>query len=241
MKQRTVPRPFNAVSLRVFALVFMALDHMWGTVIAGNMWMHLLGRLAFPIFAFQIAEGYYHTKNVRNYALRLLIFGVLSEIPFNLMLTGSWFFPFHQNVMFTLLLGLLALQKADRARQAATVRQRILAGAAAVGLALLADVFLVDYGSIGVLTILVFGLFRNFRGARLCQLAGMVVLHILLMKGLTLNFGPISFPAQGLAVGALALIWLYNGQQGPRSRGLQIFFYLFYPLHMLLLFSFSLF
>ena len=66
MKQRKLP--FHAVTLRVLALVFMLLDHMWATVVPGNLWLTCLGRLAFPIFAFMTAEGFHHTKNIKKYA-----------------------------------------------------------------------------------------------------------------------------------------------------------------------------
>ena len=97
----------NSNALKILAMAFMLLDHLWATIIPDNQWMTCVGRLAFPIFAFMISEGYVHTSDFKKYAKRLLIFGLISEIPFNLMSAGGFFFPFHQNVMFTLLLGLL--------------------------------------------------------------------------------------------------------------------------------------
>ena len=231
----------NAATLRWLALGFMLLDHMWATVIPGNVWMTRVGRLAFPIFAFQAAEGYFHTSDFKKYSLRLLGFGLLSEIPFNLMMGGAVFYPFHQNVMFTLLLGLLALRLLDRARQQESRKQRILAGLGALGLVLLGTVGLVDYGGRGVLTVVAFGLLRGFPGARLCQLLAMVLLNIVDFPGeqllLSLPWGTLEFPAQGFAVLALIPIWLYTGEKGPRSKALQWGSYLFYPLHMLLLYG----
>ncbi len=96
-------------ALQGLALVFMLIDHTWATIVSGNQWMTCVGRLAFPIFAFLITEGYAHTRDWKVYAKRLFWFGVISEIPFNLMIFSSPIFPFHQNVMFTLLLGLLSI------------------------------------------------------------------------------------------------------------------------------------
>ena len=75
--------------------------------------MRLVGRVAFPLFAFMIAEGAAHTRDRRRYALRLLLLAVISEIPFDLVAGGTWLFPADQNTVFTLLLGLLAVWAGD--------------------------------------------------------------------------------------------------------------------------------
>ena len=235
--------PFNAVALRCLALAFMLLDHLWASVVPGNDWMNYVGRLAFPIFAFQVAEGYFHTSSFKQYAKRLLLFGLLSEIPFNLFLSGSWVYPFHQNVMFTLLLGLLALRQMDKARQENTWKQWVFSGLLLATFALTGEWALVDYGAKGVLTVVAFGMLRDFRGARLCQLAAMVLLHLVRFQGrqlpLEMGFGTLYFPVQGFAVLALLLIWLYNGEKGPRNRLIQYGSYGFYPVHFLILYGFS--
>ena len=110
----------SASALRLLAILFMLLDHMWATVIPGNNWMTYAGRLAFPIFAFQIVEGFYHTSDRKQYTKRLLILALISEIPFDLMYVSSPLFLFHQNTVFTLLLGLWAITALDSARVAGT-------------------------------------------------------------------------------------------------------------------------
>ena len=78
----------SSVWLHVFAMVFMLMDHMWATVFTNAQWLTQVGRLAFPIFAFMIVEGYTYTGNLKKYVLRLLCFAVITEIPFNLMVGG---------------------------------------------------------------------------------------------------------------------------------------------------------
>ena len=103
----------DANALKIIAVVLMMLDHLWASVIPGNRWMTMLGRCAFPIFAFMVAEGYVHTSDVKKYMKRLFVFALISEIPFNLFYIGAPIFPFHQNVMFTLLYGLLILYQLE--------------------------------------------------------------------------------------------------------------------------------
>ena len=239
---QTVRKPFggiNANTLRFLALGFMLLDHLWATLISGNLWMTCLGRLAFPIFAFQIAEGFFHTHDRRRYAMRLLIFAVISEIPFNLMMESSMIFPFHQNVMFTLLLGLMSISCIEKLRNRPNGKTVVKMVLALLGILLLATIGFVDYGPLGVLTVVTFYLFRGFRGVWILQLAAMLMMNVFLFEGQTIPFHLanqlIEFPIQGFAVFALFPIWLYNGQKGHSSRALQYGAYAFYPVHMLIL------
>ena len=232
----------NANALRLIACVLMVLDHMWATLVPGNDWMTLAGRMAFPIFAFQIAEGYLHTSNWKRYAKRLLIFAIISEIPFDLVQGGTVLYPWDQNVMFTLLLGLLSIAALDRFKREKTVKRGIQALLAVVGCCLLAEITFVDYRSPGVLTVVAFWACRNFRGARLCQLVIMVLLHQFCFQGwyLPVNLFGYSFELQTQAFAVLALIpiWLYNGEKGRhRGRAVQYASYIFYPLQFLVLYA----
>ena len=87
-------------------MLFMLMDHLWATLLPAQDWLTCVGRVAFPIFAFMAVEGYFHTHSFKKYAQRLLVFALLSEIPFDLMYGGTWFYPVHQNVIWTFLLGL---------------------------------------------------------------------------------------------------------------------------------------
>jgi len=211
----------NAAHLRVLALFLMLLDHMWATVVPGNLWMHCVGRLAFPIFAFQAAEGYHHTRDFKGYCKRLALFALISEIPFNLMIMSFPVFPPHQNVMLTLLLGLLACRAWDEQKWWKLAL-----------IALAGVVTFPDYGVLGVGTVLSF---HVLRGQGLLQLAMLVVINWFGYEGQQLVLGTFKLPIQAFAILSIIPIWLYNGKKGGGGKWLQYGSYLFYPLHMLVL------
>ena len=219
MKQK--PFSLNATHLRILALVLMLLDHLWGTVVPGNDWMTYVGRMAFPIFAFQAAEGYHHTHDFKGYCKRLALFALVSEIPFNLMISGSPIFPFHQNVMLTLLFGLLACRAYDR--------RKILA---MLGWMVLGAFTLPDYGIMGITTVLAFHVFRDWKWAQLLML---IAINWFGLEGQELIFGSFKMPLQAFAILAFIPIALYNGEKGRGGKALQYGSYIFYPLHMLIL------
>ena len=252
MKQNTMTRqmapsplktkPFggvDAMTLRLLALGLMLMDHMWATVISGNMWMTYAGRLAFPIFAFQVTEGFFYTSDRRKYMKRLLLFGLIAEVPFDYMMSSSPFFWFHQNVMFTLALGLWMITSLEKLREKRNVKQGLKTALVLAVASLLALIGFVDYGVMGVWTVVLFYLCRGFGGAWIGQLIGMVFLNIIWFKGESLVFQlmgrEIWFPTQGFAVLSLIPIWLYNGKKGSYGKVMQTASYWFYPVHMLLL------
>ena len=106
----------TSFGLHVFAMAFMLLDHLWATILTSQEWMTNVGRLAFPIFAFMIVEGYFHTRNRKKYMGRMLAFACISEIPFNLITGGRWINPFHQNVLWTFLIAMVCMLAIDKVK-----------------------------------------------------------------------------------------------------------------------------
>ena len=240
MDNRTKTFGISALTLKLLAMTFMLLDHLWATVWSVP-WFALVGRLAFPIFAFQIAEGFFLTSDRRRYILRLLVFALISEIPFNLILADSAFYPLHQNVMFSFLIALLLMQWMERERG----NPLGFAGVSAVCV-LLATVLglatFVDYYHYGVLMVLLFYWTRGMRFAWLVQLLGMLYINDA-MAGLvypvTLFGQTVEIGQQMIAVLALVPIWLYNGEKGYSSKAVQLACYWFYPVHLSVLYGLS--
>lgn len=174
--------------------------------------MRIIGRISFPLFAFLLVEGFLHTRNVRRYAGDLLLFALLSEIPWNLAHSGRLIHG-GQNVLFTLLFGLLGQwvirdYQGDRRKKAALL----------AGLLILSIVFRADYGCNGFGFILMLYLLREQKLYR--AVVGCCVL-----------------PARWIAGLAFIPISLYNGRRGfIRSKPLKYMFYLIYPVHLLALY-----
>ena len=231
----------SAAALHILAMAFMLMDHLWATLLPAQAWLTHVGRIAFPIFAFMAVEGYFHTRSFKRYAQRMLLFAVLSEVPFDLMYGGTVFYPVHQNVIWTLLLGLLGIRLMEAVRARGKRWAYILTCAAVVALGYVIGMLsMVDYYGVGVLTVFVFYFFRERRWwALLGQIAALYWLNVELLGGqmflLTLFGREIELCEQGLALLALVPIWLYRGRQGHHSKVFQYACYAFYPVHMLVL------
>lgn len=239
----------SSSTLKLIAITAMLIDHIGAVVLepvvmqsgtinlaSGNipglfivdMFLRLvIGRIAFPIFCFMLVEGFQRTSNVYKYAIRLLGFAVLSEIPFDLAVNGSWMDNSYQNVFFTLFFGLLVMILAEKADSMG--RNKWFAGGLKLVclLAGMAGAWLLhtDYGAYGVFCIAVLYFFQGSKKKQL--LAGSAAFiggDLLFNGGLTELLSPLGF----LAVAQ------YNGERGLRMKYV---FYLFYPVHLLVLYG----
>ncbi len=225
-------RGLDGGALKGIAAALMLMDHVGAILLPEVPVLRCVGRLAFPIFAFFIAEGYAHTRDFGRYFRRLAILAVVSEIPFNLE-NGAVFDLTRQNVLFTFCLALLTLRGLE-----ALGRERGFGRWAGCGLVLAAgfaagELLRTDYGGWGVVTVALLYLCRDGKYAKLWLLLAMAAVNGLGMGSLTMPFFGGEIPIQIFAVAALPMIWLYNGQAGP--KGLRRAFYVFYPAHLLVL------
>ena len=222
----------SSFALHIIAMIFMLCDHMWATILDYE-WLTCIGRIAFPIFAFLITEGYIHTSNINKYIKRMVIFAIITEIPFNLMVSASPIYPFHQNVLWTFVISLLTLKylSFDNTKN---IFKSILIILLAI---IIATVTMCDYFGAGVMMVVGFYIFRK---SKLLQLLMMIYVNMILLQGYSYPIDIAGytyyFPQQGFALLSLIFIWLYTGKQGYHAKWFKIFCYAFYPLHMLILY-----
>lgn len=211
----------DRAQLKLIAVVSMLIDHVGAVFFENAVWMRCVGRLAMPIFCFFIAEGYFHTRDRKKYLLRIGLFALIAEIPFDLAFYDSLAYWGHQNVMCTFFLAILAMLAFDECKARWDGKKGLAFGtAAAIVLALAATLAKTDYGAYGVALVFLFYIMRE-RGL-LAQVAAALMYMLF-----TRNVG-ISLWAMASAVPIL----MYNGEKG---RSLKWFFYCFYPGHLLII------
>ena len=218
-------------ALKLMAILSMTIDHIGVHLFPDCQLLRILGRLALPIFAYMIAEGCRYTRNPRKYLLTILAVAVLCQVVFFL---AMW--SLYQCILVTFTLSILLIQSLDRARtqethQAAVITGLIWVGVTfvCVGLPWILDHtdFAIDYGLWGVLLPVLIYLGRDQKERLLLTGMGLVILA-LSFSGLT----------QWFSLLALPLLALYNGQRGKWR--MKYFFYVYYPLHLVVIYGISL-
>jgi hypothetical protein len=198
----------------------MIIDH-YGAIFKSGVYAYrIIGRISFPIYCFLLVEGYFHTSDVKKYGTRLLLFALISELPFDFAFYGK-INMFHQNIFFTLFIGLAALYFIDdregkyRMKKSHVVALAILA----------ATILFTDYMYIGIIYILAFYYARNFDKTKRLAITAFAMLVVNLVSGSGL---------QHFSLLSLFFIYLYDGTLGPKNKFMQILFYAAYPAHLML-------
>lgn len=212
----------------------MLSDHIGDSILGRFSFLNLIGRISFPIFAFQTMQGYINTKNLKKHMIKLLIFACISQIPFMLFLS-TFTTNIYLNVLFTFLLGICALYIYDKCNN------KVLGFLFVIIISIIAYFIKVDYGAFGILLIFVFYFFyknNNIKHNKLLMSISIVLLCVI-------HYLPNIFKSPSLICTYLSLITFtslslifilfYNNKEGPK---LKYFFYIFYPLHLLILYLF---
>lgn len=216
-------------SLKMIAISMMLLDHIstivlttenlfavpYMPIIADS--FHFLGRMAFPIFAFLIVEGFYHTSNLKKYMGRLLAFAFISEIPYDFAFVSSFFDPMLQNVFFTLFIGLITVYFVDRYKGSTIIQFAVVFIFSIISLFVKCD-----YEIIGIVMMVMFYIYREDKRA-----LAAVMLVIFSFFAIVYN----NWMYLGVFL-SMPLILMYNGEKG---NSLKYVFYGFYPVHLIVL------
>ncbi len=252
--------------IKLIAIAAMVIDHIGLFFFPQILVLRIVGRLAFPLFAWLIANGAYYSKNIKKYLARLFFFALVAQIPFiiiNRLIDPSFW---ELNVLFTLFLGLLAILLIKKSKNVVSVCLMIILNA------LIASLFNMEYGAMGVLAVVIFyHFFRDFRKMIMLQICLFtifsitpIIFYIALTRGVHLTVPtttlplclptwthicllvsmafPPSFISQTLIepLGLFSLIFVgfYSNQEG---RKIKYFFYWFYPIHLVIFYFFKLF
>ena len=217
--------------LKLIAIVSMLFDHSGYLIFGGFSAFNFIGRFAFPLFAFQLTEGYSHTKNLKKYFLRLFLFALISQIPFLLFRMNLVENAFYLNIFFTLLLGLTTILIYDK--------NKFLGVISFLFIATIAELLKCDYGAFGISIIFIFYAFKNNK--ILMNLFFIFIVFAKYLFNLILSFNTVYFYAYLLlcifTMLSLIFINLYNGKEGKKIKYL---LYSFYPLHLLVLYFLNL-
>lgn len=213
----------NAAALKWIAIFSMTVDHIGAVLLpyTGNDRLielyHNVGRLAFPIFAFLLVEGYRHTSNKRKYLTYLLIFACISEIPFDLAFAATVFDPEYQNIFFTLTLSLIAIWAADSINTNTPHITWLLRILCVTSCAVISELLHADYGIWGPIVVFLF----YCAYSRTTTIIAATLAACIQYTTPAIFFAPI-------------IIGLYNGKRGRQNKW---FFYIFYPAHLLVLYG----
>jgi hypothetical protein len=223
----------NSSQLKILACISMLIDHIGAVLFPEVKVFRIIGRLAFPIFVFLIAEGYRRTKDITDYMGRLLVFALISQLAFNAAFLGSAFKPnsLYLNVFFTLVMGLYALYLYDKHKNIAHI----------IFIALVCELLNTDYGAFGVLLVFVSNKYHDSFNKLTKSYIGLMLLYVVKWVGTIMINNPSiplteilshHFPIEPIALISLVFIKYYNGVKG---FDLKYIFYIFYPAHLFIL------
>ncbi|MBP1930014.1 hypothetical protein J2Z37_000001 [Ammoniphilus resinae] len=199
--------------LEWIAMLTMLIDHVGLIFFPDREWFRIIGRIAFPLYCWFLVQGYRHTRNLKKYMWRLFLLACISQIPYTLAL-GQW----ELNVIFTLLLGLLALYSIDHIQDEKTKWFFTL------GIFIAAVAIPMDYGLYGILLIL---LFHSFDEGKL--ILRHFFLNLLFLFAYGVDFGIQLFSI----LGSILIVLFPSYQPLTKYRWL---YRSFYPAHLTILF-----
>ena len=220
------PQLFTNNQLKIFALIAMTADHVGLQLLPQYGFLRVIGRLAFPIFAYMIAEGCQYTKNRKKHLLTLAAMAFLFQLVYLIAMDSVY-----QGIFVTFTLSVSLIFSVERAKERRTVFDILLAGGVFVAIVFLCSIlprlwtssdFAIDYDLVGVLIPAVV-YFERKRLGKLIMMAALLIV-------LALEWGGI----QWFSLLALIPLACYNGKRGKRK--MKNLFYIYYPAHLVVIY-----
>lgn len=232
----------NRNTLKLIAMITMVIDHIAAYFLNPSSSIfytfRFIGRISFPIICFLLVEGYFHTSNFKKYTFRLALFALISEIVHNLIINNSIIFLDSQNVLFTLLIGLLVMNACTYVKE--KFKNRILVIFPIIIGCILANYIRCEYDVTGIIYIAVLFIFKDQKIIR--NIAFILIVPIMICYtyklDITLFKETISYVVtrrQFWSILALLPINFYNGEKGRFALNKYIFYW-FYPIHLFILY-----
>lgn len=218
--------------IKIIAAASMLIDHMGLLLFPQYRFMRILGRLAFPLYAFCIAEGFYYTRDRKRYFWQIFVLGLACQIVY-FIADGSMYL----GVLIAFSLSILLMWTLDGVKKALAAKDGTMKAAAIFVLSLAAVAALchfmtVDYGFVGILLpVLAFASDKKWLRLGLFSLGLVALCAVIYCSG--------GLDVQWWALAALPLLALYNGK--PGKYRMKYFFYVFYPAHLAILYLIAMF
>lgn len=211
----------NKTHLKIISCLLMIIDHVGHVFFPQYKVFRVIGRVAFPLFAYFVAEGMYYTKSRRKYQLTMLYVALVSQIPYMLV------FGFRLNIIFTFLIAIQLISIYDNINKKQDVISYIFLANALLITIILSLLGIIEYGFWGVMLVFLIYILKN---NTLYVLIAMALCLLMIYLGNTLYFGA--------SLLSLIIILLYSGKKGKYD--FKYFFYIFYPAHIIILYCLSL-
>ena len=216
----------NSFTLKIIAMLFMALDHIYTYIPGQPIWFGYLGKLAAPIFFYLIVEGFFYTRSRKKYMIRLFTFGIV-------MFGIDYLLGIHNNIFLSLGLGVAMLTAIDYGRKTKKYWFSILVGIPLAFAMIFTEAFIYGLGMM-----LIFYFLREKKALKFIMY---IVFSLVLL--LTMDFSQVSsiyeqlfiFDYQWMMVIATPLLLLYNGEKGISNKFTKWMFYYFYPAHLIMI------
>jgi len=215
--------------LKIIGIFTMLCDHTGDAILGNFSFLNIIGRIAFPIFAFQLTQSYIHTKDLKKFIFRLFVFSIVSQMPYMLFLSTFVENIYFLNIGFTMLFSIFAILSFDK------INNKFVGLCVSLLIAIIGQIINVDYGAFGILITLIFYIFRkNKLLMNICALISIASFYFIkFVHSPYLSITEYYLPLTLFTCLSLIFINLYNGKQGPKVKYL---FYVFYPLHLLILY-----